>query len=306
MTQPFSALVDWGTSNFRLWLVDEAGTVLAERQSDQGMGSLKADEFKGVLESHLTALEAPADLPVMMAGMVGARTGWAEAPYATAPADLRTLADKALEIPGTDRAVTILPGVCQTTPQPHDVMRGEETQLAGAVSDGLQDAIFCLPGTHSKWAIVEGGKLIGFTTMMTGEMFNLLSRQSILRLSVDADAETSPDNSDFAAGVEQALRPNFALTAELFSLRAGSLLAGLTPAAAAARLSGLLIGAEIAAMASKVEANITIYIVGSGRLTALYRAALDIAGFASEPLDGAGLVRKGLFAAAQLKYGKKN
>ncbi|MBP1853031.1 2-dehydro-3-deoxygalactonokinase [Rhizobium halophytocola] len=306
MTQPCYALVDWGTTNLRLWLVDADGAVLAERQSAEGMGNLSTDQFAGVLETHLAALGAPADLPVMMAGMVGARTGWVEVPYAVAPADLTTLADSAFDVPQTARPVAILPGVCQTTPLPHDVMRGEETQLAGAVADGLVSAVFCLPGTHSKWAIVEDGRLSRFATVMTGELFSLLSRQSILRLTIDADATTEPGMPEFAEGVRQGLRPGFALSAELFSFRAAALLAGLTPTSAAARLSGMLIGAEIAAMASQIDNNATIYIVGSDRLTALYRAGLSHAGLACEALDGASLVRKGLFAAARLKYGRKN
>lgn len=302
MSKPFAALVDWGTSNLRIWLVDAEGKVLGERQSPEGMQGLAREQFAEVLDGHLTALGADDDVPVMIAGMAGARTGWIEAPYLDVPAKLGFVAEGAVRAPHNRRTVYILPGICQKAPLPYDVMRGEETQLAGAAAGGLGDGIFCLPGTHSKWALLQNGVLQRFTTVMTGELFDLIGRQSILRLSVDVSASTTPDNPTFAEAVREALSPEFSLTSALFSIRAGGLLADLPPTAATSRLSGLLIGQEIAAAQKTFDSDGPVRLVGSARLCALYGEALRLAGRVSEVLDGSALVRAGLFTAAKLKF----
>lgn len=295
---PFVALVDWGTSNLRIWLTDSQGEVIGERQSAEGMGSLDQAAYPAVLEGHLSALGAPSDLPVVVAGMAGARTGWREAPYVETPAPLVGLFQHAVQPNGVSRPVYILPGVCQREGGAYDVMRGEETQLAGALEQGLDNALFCLPGTHSKWALVEDGQVRRFSTVMTGELFQLISRQSILRLSVpeDGDAEADPDIFDTA--VAQALEPGFALTSVLFSIRAEGLLSQGGKVNPAARLSGLLIGAEIAAIRDDLLRHGKAYLIGTGKLTRLYARAIAKAGGEPVLLDGGLLVRRGLLASA--------
>lgn len=295
---PFAALVDWGTSNLRIWLVDSQGAVLGERQSPEGMGSLDKAAYPAVLEEHLSALGAPLDLPVVVAGMAGARTGWREAPYVETPAPLVGLFQHAVQPEGVSRPVYILPGVCQREGGAYDVMRGEETQLAGAREQGLDNALFCLPGTHSKWALVEDGQVRRFSTVMTGELFNLISRQSILRLSVPEDGDAEADPEIFDAAVAQALEPGFALTSVLFSIRAEGLLAPDARINPAARLSGLLIGAEIAAIRDDLQRHGKAYLIGTGKLTRLYARAITKAGGEPVMLDGGLLVRRGLLASA--------
>jgi 2-dehydro-3-deoxygalactonokinase len=297
-TSPFAALVDWGTSNLRIWLTDSQGVVIGERQSAEGMGSLDKAAYPAVLEGHLTALGASQDLPVVIAGMAGARTGWREAPYVETPAPLVGLFQHAVQPEGVNRPVYILPGVCQRKGGAYDVMRGEETQLAGALEQGLDNALFCLPGTHSKWALVENGQISRFSTVMTGELFNLISRQSILRLSVPEDGDAEADPEIFDAAVTQALEPGFALTSILFSIRAEGLLASDTKTNPAARLSGLLIGAEIAAIRDDLLRHGRAYLIGTGKLTRLYARALSKAGGEAVLLDGGLLVRRGLLASA--------
>ncbi|THV22188.1 2-dehydro-3-deoxygalactonokinase [Peteryoungia ipomoeae] len=296
--QPFAALVDWGTSNLRLWLTDSHGEIIAERQSAEGMGTLERDAYPAVLEGHLSALAAPSDLPVVVAGMAGARTGWKEAPYVETPAPLIGLFQHAVRPEGASRTVYILPGVCQRAGGAYDVMRGEETQLAGALEQGLDTALFCLPGTHSKWALVEGGHVRRFSTVMTGELFQLISRQSILRLSVPEESDAEADPEIFDAAVSQALQPGFALTASLFSIRAEGLLSSGEKMNAAARLSGMLIGAEVAAIRDDLVRYGKAYIIGTGKLTRLYARAIGIAGGEAVMLDGGLLVRRGLLASA--------
>jgi 2-dehydro-3-deoxygalactonokinase len=301
MSMQAVALVDWGTSNLRVWLVDAAANVLAERQSPEGMGTLSPDRFAGVLENHLAALGADRDLSAVVAGMAGARAGWIEAPYVDTPAGLTDLHLKAVSAPGIDRDVRILPGVCQRTSGAEDVMRGEETQLLGAVASGLSDALFCLPGTHSKWVSLEAGRISRFTTVMTGELFQLISRQSILRLSI-GEGRAAADRPAFAQAVEEALGGDFSLTSRLFSIRAQALLSGADEASAASRLSGLLLGAEIAAMRPRLGEGEHVQLIGSGALTELYAAALSLAGVQTVSLDGGELVRKGLFSAARALF----
>lgn len=295
----YVALADWGTSNFRLWLVDRDGQVLGECQSPDGMSACAADNrFAAVLEKNLAALSAPASLPVVIAGMAGARAGWLEAAYVETPAPLANLQNHAVS-PAASRPVHILPGLCQKVTGPFDVMRGEETQLAGAAATGHPTGVFCLPGTHSKWVDMRDGIVLRFRTSMTGELYELLSKQSILRLSIAATDRSTPDHPVFAEAIHQALGEGFSLTANLFSIRAAGLLSTPVENEAAARLSGFLIGAEIAAMRDFFQPGETVHLIGSESLNALYTKALALAGAKPETLDGSALVRNGLFAAAR-------
>ena len=234
--------VDWGTSNLRVWAMGADGRVLAEAESDEGMGKLAPEGF----EATLLRLIAPwlnEYPPVLACGMVGSRQGWREAPYRAVPC---TPLDRAALIaaPTTDPRlhVTIAPGLMQANPA--DVMRGEETQIAGALRllPGY-DGVLCLPGTHSKWAHVSAGEVVSFQTFMTGELFALLSTASVLRHGMQGSGW---DDAAFDSAVADALSRPERLGARLFSLRAQGLIAGLTPDAARARLSGLLIGMELA------------------------------------------------------------
>ena len=256
--------VDWGTSHLRAWLMDARGGVVDRRQSDMGMGGLERTGFEPALR---TIAGDVLPVPVLACGMVGSRQGWAEAPYATVPCTPPG-ASEAVQVSGTDLDVRILPGVKQDSPA--DVMRGEETQIAGFLAVYPQfDGVIALPGTHTKWVHVSAGEIVSFRTAMTGEMFGLLSEQSVLRHSIG----TGWDNAAFAQGVDQALSRPEALAAALFSLRAESLLSGLSPDAARARLSGLLIGAELAAMRPYWLGQ-QVALVGAESLSAAYATAL--------------------------------
>jgi len=299
---PFCAAIDWGTTNLRVWLLDRAGVVLGERASGEGMRACMPDRFETVMEGHLEALGAPSGLPVIAAGMAGARGGWREAPYLVAPVGLDALHEGAVVVPHATRDVRILPGICQRAPGREDVMRGEETQLAGAVARGLADGLVCLPGTHSKWAAIEAGRLVSFTTFMTGELFALLGQHSILRDTL-GEGGFEPADPAFRGGVEDMLADGAALTGALFSLRAaGLLLAGAAPHPRA-RLSGLLIGAEIAAARAAHGARHDVGLVATGTQAELYRTALGLAGFGCHVLDGGALVRRGLLDAARALWG---
>ncbi|MDR6635395.1 2-dehydro-3-deoxygalactonokinase [Phyllobacterium sp. 1468] len=290
------ALSDWGTSRFRLWLVDGNGHVLAEKRSDDGLDTSRARGFTETLEGHLSALGAPADLPVIICGMAGSRQGWVEANYVPVPADLKVILSGAVKIESIARDVHIIPGLSQSGSSPN-VMRGEETQLLGAILDrDLSNGIIAMPGTHSKWVILEEGKAKSFSTYLTGELYALLASQSILRHSIgDAATSASPDHPQFEAAVKLMLSGERML-GELFGIRAAMLLDNLSPDGAASRLSGLLIGAEIAGARGKSGSRITL--VASGAMAALYGKALHIADLDFDRVDADDAVRKGLFVAA--------
>lgn len=292
------AAVDWGTTRMRVWLLDAGGAVLGERRSDEGMLSAASTGFQKVLDRHLAELAATPELPVIMCGMVGARQGWVEAPYAATPAKLADVLAGAVPVPGAIRDIRIVPGIAQNAADAPDIMRGEETQLAGALREGRHVA--CLPGTHSKWVDVSDGAVTGFGTWMTGELFSVLAQHSVLKHSVGGGALAfPPDSAAFSAGVETGLDEAATLTSKLFGIRAGGLLHGLSSADAAARLSGLLIGAEIRAASARYPADGPVVLVGSGLMYELYRRALGAAGIASVRADADEAVRAGLFEAAR-------
>jgi 2-dehydro-3-deoxygalactonokinase len=265
--------VDWGTSNLRAWAMGADGRVLAEAESDEGMGKLAPEGFEAALLRLITPWLAGTP-PVLACGMVGSRQGWREAPYRAVPC---TPLDRAALIaaPTTDPRlrVTIAPGLMQADPA--DVMRGEETQIAGALRllPGY-DGVLCLPGTHSKWAHISAGEVVSFQTFMTGELFALLSTASVLRHGMQGSGW---DEAAFDTAVTDALSRPERLGARLFSLRAQGLIAGLTPDAARARLSGLLIGMELAA-ARPYWLGQRVTLIGAEKLSTAYARALAAQG----------------------------
>jgi 2-dehydro-3-deoxygalactonokinase len=291
--------VDWGTSSFRLWVFDGGGNVMAERRSDEGMMHAAQAGFGPILETHLRAAGASDDLPVIICGMAGARQGWLEAPYVDAPAALETLADRAVPVPGIARPVRILPGVAQRKPGRFDVMRGEETQLLGLLAVNPAIALACLPGTHSKWVDVEDGRVAGFSTFMTGELFALLCEHSILRHGMAEPSTPIATGEAFLAGVESSLEYPARATTHLFELRAATLLAGLSPEDMRARLSGMLIGLEIAGAVTLHDLYQPVMLAASGPLAELYGAALRHAGVVTIAADAGEAVRRGLLEAAR-------
>jgi 2-dehydro-3-deoxygalactonokinase len=298
---PAIAAADWGTSHLRVWLLDAAGNVLSERRSAEGLLALKPGDFSAVLESHLDAMGAPKTLPAIICGMAGSRQGWVEATYVLVPASIGDILAGAVAAPGTSRDVRIIPGIAQREESAPDVMRGEETQLAGIAALSSGNHLVCMPGTHSKWVETNDGTVTGFGSWLTGELFSLLSRQSILRHSLgEGPASVSPDNATFRRWCSDALSEGGDVGARLFRIRASTLLLDLSPADAAAALSGLLIGAEIASAERRFAgAGGPVTLVASSSLAKLYEAALNMAGREVRVVDGDKVVRAGLLAAAR-------
>ena len=288
--------VDWGTSSFRGWLMAADGETLAESRGSEGMLNCAGTGFAPVLRDHLAKLGAPEGSPVLICGMAGARQGWVEAPYLETPTRLDALHQGAirLDAPGDIR---ILPGVAQRRRERPDVMRGEETQLLGVTEPDFTGLV-CIPGTHSKWVRIEAGRLVEFSTYMTGELFSVISQHSILVHALDAAGAPAADSRPFREGVSAALTAPTALTASLFRLRAAQLLGFEQRADGAARLSGLLIGSELANALQRLGPIQSVRLIGAGTLGRLYAAALLERGIDVTIVDAEQASRLGLGKAA--------
>ncbi|MDX1779954.1 MAG: 2-dehydro-3-deoxygalactonokinase [Thalassovita sp.] len=293
MPNAFWIAADWGTSHLRVWRMDGHEAV-DEARSDRGMGRLTPDAFEPALLDLIGSWLAGRDqVQVLACGMVGARQGWIEAPYAeipAAPADPAAAVVVPVRDPRLD--MRILPGLSQ--PDPPDVMRGEETQIAGLLLDDPGfEGLICLPGTHSKWVRVAEGRVVQFQTFMTGELFALLSGQSVLRHSMPDEAW---NDAAFAEGFIQARGDAAVLARSLFAIRAAGLLQDEAPGTARARLSGLLIGAEFAAMGPGALTG-SVAVVGAGAVADLYRKCFDMVGVPARVVTAETATLRGLCAA---------
>lgn len=299
MVKPKYAAVDWGTSNLRIWLVDENDRVLAEQRDIQGMSIARNVGFSTVLETHLSEMAAPIDLPVIACGMVGAKQGWIEAPYVTVPTGLSAIHSSAVKVPRHPRDIRILPGLAQRSASSPDVMRGEETLLLGALRSHPEgETLICLPGTHSKWVCASDGEITAFSTFMTGEMFDILIRHSILSHATASDDQPALDDSTFATAVSLAYNQPASVTNYLFTVRSGQLLFGLTKAGAQARISGTLIGLELAGARSGFATKMPVVLIASGHLRRLYELAFKTLNITFITVDAESAVRAGLSIAA--------
>ena len=278
--------VDWGSSNLRAFAM-RGGEPVAEAASGEGASGLAREDFEpALLRAVGPWLSEGRVTPVLACGMVGARHGWIEAPYRLVPCAPAAPGETILAPTQDSRlSLRILPGLSQASPA--DVMRGEETQIAGflAGDPGFAGALI-LPGTHSKQARIAGGRVLSFSTWMTGELFALLSQSSVLRHSLQGAGGEDP--AAFAAGVR--IGAGGGALRGLFALRAEGLLEGLPAQAARSRLSGMLIGAELTGF----DPGGDCVVIGAGGLARAYLAALDLLGIPARACDGAELARRGL------------
>jgi len=285
--------VDWGTSHVRAWAMGPGDTVLHEAASDRGMGRLAPEAFEPALLDLVGGWLGDAKVRIIVCGMAGARGGWAEAPYVhtpCAPPGPGQAVRALVHDPRLD--VRILPGVAQM--EPPDVMRGEETQIAGFLTvEPAFDGVLVLPGTHTKWVRISAGEIVGFRTFVTGESFALLAEQSVLRAIAGGEAW---DAAAFLGGVKDGHRDAASLTGQVFGIRAAHLLAPGPAGAARARLSGLLIGAELAA-ARGWWLGQDVVLLGEGPQARAYAAAQKEVGVMARVIPVKALTLKGLCAA---------
>jgi 2-dehydro-3-deoxygalactonokinase len=268
-------LVDWGTSNARAWLTSTDGKIVGQNRSDTGINRVSNGNFSSAFQSLTSSLSA-APCPTLMSGMIGSRQGWIEAPYLECPVALPDLARHLVPVPDAEH-IRIVPGVhYHSTAGRHDVMRGEEIQIAGALEfvPPASRQLICLPGTHSKWALVENSKLTEFATAMTGEVFGALSDHTILGALMPAkDDERTASDQGFEAGLKRADEPG-GLLHHLFGVRAEGLFDALPATDLPNYLSGILIGHEIRDMLTRFSETETVLVVGESRLASLYVHAI--------------------------------
>ena len=278
--------VDWGTTRFRAWVVGGDGVVLDRVDTATGILSVAGGDFGGTFDRLVGAwLQKQAQLPVVASGMIGSRQGWREAPYVECPAGAGDLAGKLVTVTSpAGHEVRLVPGVMRTDGDGvPDVMRGEETQIVGCLAEGdAPRRLFVLPGTHSKWAVVEAGRITRFATFMTGELFAVLRGHGILGRLMEGDAH---DPLTFRRGVDYGSKADGGLLKRLFSVRTLALFDRLPASGVAAYLSGLLIGREIAEaiawVGSPHVATTRPTIVGSSTLAPRYAEALAQLGIES-------------------------
>ena len=268
--------IDWGTSSARAYALDSLGNVVSERSAPLGVQKLTGGGFAEAL-SVLCGGVVPINVPMIASGMIGSRQGWIEAPYCKCPSGFDAIAAALTSVPGTN--LVIVPGlICQGVNEVPDVIRGEETQVLGALPDRIGSRqVIVLPGTHSKWIIAGPAGVETFATFMTGELYAVLREHSILgRL-----ARPGVDDAALDRGVRHSLRQDAAVTHDLFSARTLALTEALAPTGVADYLSGLLLGAEIAAarawLARQGLESATVMLLGDAALMVRYRRALALA-----------------------------
>ena len=279
--------IDWGTTSFRAFRVGRDGAIRDRRTGPKGSLNVPDGRFGDTLREEIGPWLAGGEDKVLLSGMIGSRQGWKEAPYLPCPAGAADLAGALVDI-GFDWArVKIVPGVSGLDNSGvAEVMRGEETQVMGVPPLLRDGGIACLPGSHSKWVRVQDGRIVRFTTHMTGETFAALRGHTILgRMMRDGPAGGAP----FDAGVARSAEAG-GLLHHLFGVRALALADRLKEAEAPAYLSGILIGHEVrsalAEAAMTGEADSVVQVIGAPDLTALYARAIAACGGYAERHDG--------------------
>ena len=266
MTSRYIA-IDWGSTNLRAWLY-QGDECLESRQSAAGVTRLNGKPPQAVL-AEVTHGWRDETVPVIMAGMVGSNVGWKTAPYLPVPAPFSAIGQQLTTVGDN---IWIVPGLCVSRDDNHNVMRGEETQLLGARSLS-PSSVYVMPGTHCKWVQADSQQIHDFRTVMTGELHHLLLRHSLVGAGLP-DQDISPEA--FSAGLERGLASPMVLP-QLFEVRAAHVLGNLPREQVSEFLSGLLIGAEVVSMAECFSES-PVTIVAGDALASRYQQALGAIG----------------------------
>ncbi len=278
--------VDWGTSTLRAYRLDAEGDILESVQEDKGILQVEGDAFAETLEAAIGAWRGD-ETPVILSGMIGSRQGWLEVPYLDVPASLDDIANALVGHPN-DPTIYFVPGLAQDTAgQAPDVMRGEETQIVGAILDSKGRHLLIMPGTHSKWVLVDNGQVTWFATFMTGELFSVLKDHSILGRLMAKD-EGHVDDSGFKRGLLAAGSLPGGLLQRLFTVRTLGLFKHLPEYGIEDYLSGLLIGSEINEALSNIDdprSKLSITVIGASSLTKRYLDAIAHVGLVAKIAD---------------------
>jgi 2-dehydro-3-deoxygalactonokinase len=300
--------VDWGTTRLRAFRIGVDGQILDRHASDLGVAEIRDGDFERVLRDIIGGW--PTGTPILMCGMIGSRQGWQEVPYRPCPACASDLASTLCPIGTSCGPAWIVGGISTMHDQNvsgargarklYDVMRGEETQIVGVASH-VGQTLMITPGTHSKWVVVHAGTIESFRTYMTGEIYAVLQKHSILGRLMQDGIGRRFDEVAFLEGVHLG-REEPALLHALFSVRTQALFEQKTPAALVHYLSGILIGSEVSAEAGSHLMGSPVVVIASTELTRLYQLALSACGFRDvRYVDAEGAVARGLWKLWQLR-----
>ena len=278
-------------------MISSDGIVLDKRAFPQGILQVAHGQFQNVFEQRFGDWMNDTAM-CLVSGMAGSRQGWREAPYCPCPSGFEDIAQH-LQWIEKDR-IGIVPGLSTFNDTTPDVMRGEEIQIFGALTTlQIQSAQFVLPGTHSKWAHVNDGKISAFKTFMTGEFYALLSQHSILAKTCLPDAPLKKEV--FLEGVMQSQKAG-GLLHHAFSARSLALFEKLNPAQSSSYISGLLIGEEIKSAKVDLQDQTTpLFILGNSQLTQRYACALEALNLSAQALADE-VTWSGLWALAHHLY----
>ena len=290
MSNSFIGL-DWGTTSFRAYLVRGDGSVADEVSAPGGILAVKDGAFEAALEQQIGAWDK--SLPVIASGMITSRQGWVEIPYVECPAGPAEIAKAIVRKDlASGRVIHFMTGLHLASPSlGHDVMRSEEMQVFGNLESGANDLgirHFVTPGTHSKWIDVVDGRITGFATYVTGEVFAVLRQHSILGRLMTSDAD---DEAAFQRGVAKAFEDPAGLLHNLFSVRSLGLFNEMSCDVLASYLSGLVIGSEIAHASASRDRDADYVILASAGIAQRYQRAMAAAGLKARLGDPLAIVR---------------
>jgi 2-dehydro-3-deoxygalactonokinase len=264
-------VVDWGTTNLRAYLCREDGSIRTRFHCDRGIKTLIPTGYLGELSAVVESLRPEKQKTIYISGMAGSRGGWQETPYSNCPVSLSDLADRVLPLPDPFSGYFIGGVRTDAIDGTTDVMRGEEIQIFGALQQlDVDDALFCLPGTHSKWARTRNGQITDFTTFMTGDLFQALA-STVLAFAPDSQI----DPPAFMAGLDAVQQTSGGILHQLFTVRTRVLDGFLDIEQVPAFVSGLLIGHELQQAESLLRAGEEVAVIGVDHLSDLYCRALN-------------------------------
>jgi 2-dehydro-3-deoxygalactonokinase len=283
-------VVNWGSSRFRAYRLNPNDDAVDERTSSAGAAAMKPSQFHSTLLAEVGEWVRDGETRILMCGMVGGRSGWAEVPYVPLVAGIEEICQGVVSLGVPELDVRIVPGLLGSDSSGIvDVMRGEETEIMGC-AEPSEHLTLVLPGTHAKWVRLNGPNIASFSTYMTGELFGAVRSGTILAQSLAGE----DDGSGFEKGVERAQEPG-ALSHHLFGIRSSVLLGELRREAASSYLSGLLIGHEVK---DGMDQRRGVHLIGEPRLCSLYARAIVLCG-GSATIEPEGAAVRGLTKIAR-------
>ena len=262
--------VDWGTSFFRAYLIENE-EVSCTIKTNNGIKFVENNQFEKTLVKSIEPwLDNKYKIEVLASGMIGSKQGWIEAPYQKTPCNLNNIEFISPSIKDNRFSIKIFSGISQSNKP--DVMRGEETQIAGFLYDYPNfNGSICLPGTHSKWVQVENGNIINFKTFMTGELFEIISKNSILIHSVTSNKISK---NELIKAVYKIFKKPEVFGNVLFQLRADDLINSRGSEIYKSKLSGYLLGLELLGSLEFWKKK-DIVLIGNADLIELYEYILQ-------------------------------